>query len=185
MVRHEPQGLAFAGIPAAFRLCRDGSICNLPAGRQLAESGRRRAHQTCRQPGGDRSQAGQRPRILLAQAAVGRANGRGGHPYFDGKRYRLLAWCIMPNHVHVVVEPADGQTLGAIVHSWKSFSAKQANGILGRSGPFWHRDYFDRFIRDEGHLARTIHYVEDNPVKAGLVSMPSEWPWSSSRFRAA
>jgi REP element-mobilizing transposase RayT len=105
--------------------------------------------------------------------------------YFDGKRYRLLAWCIMPNHVHVVVEPADGQTLGAIVHSWKSFSAKQANGILGRSGPFWHRDYFDRFIRDEGHLARTIHYVEDNPVKAGLVSMPSEWPWSSSRFRAA
>jgi putative transposase len=75
--------------------------------------------------------------------------------HFDGQRYRLLAWCIMPNHVHVVVEPTEGNRLGAIVHTWKSFSAAQANRTLGRRGPFWHRDYFDRFIRDEGHLART------------------------------
>jgi REP element-mobilizing transposase RayT len=104
--------------------------------------------------------------------------------HFDGQRYRLLAWCIMPNHVHVVVEPIQGGRIGSIVHSWKSFSAKQANHVLGRSGPFWHRDYFDRFIRDEGHLARTIEYVENNPVKAGLVTTTAEWPWSSGRLRA-
>jgi REP element-mobilizing transposase RayT len=104
--------------------------------------------------------------------------------HFDALRYRLLAWCIMPNHVHVVVEPTDGYALGGIIHSWKSFSAKYANRILDRSGAFWHRDYFDRFIRDEGHLARTIAYVENNPVKAGLVSLPDAWRWSSSRLRS-
>ncbi len=104
--------------------------------------------------------------------------------HFDSVRYRLLAWCIMPNHVHVVVEPMNDHQLGGIVHSWKSFSAKEANRQLGRTGPFWHRDYFDRFIRDEGHLARTIDYVENNPVKAGLVSERAAWLWSSSRFRA-
>ncbi len=103
--------------------------------------------------------------------------------HFDGQRYRLLAWCIMPNHVHAVVEPLAGNSLGGIVQSWKSFTAKAANRLLGREGPFWHKDYFDRFIRDEGHLARTVDYVEENPVKAGLVSAAADWPWSSRRFR--
>ena len=88
----------------------------------------------------------------------------------------------MPNHVHVVVEPGASHNLGAIVHSWKSFSANQANRILARSGPFWHRDYFDRYIRDEGHLERTVDYVENNPVKAGLIPDAVKWPWSSRRL---
>jgi REP-associated tyrosine transposase len=104
--------------------------------------------------------------------------------HFDGERYRLLAWCVMPNHVHVVVESVDGYSLGAVVRSWKSFTANRANKTLGRSGPFWHRDYFDRFIRDEGHLSRTIDYVESNPVKAGLTSSATDWRWSSARRRA-
>ena len=103
--------------------------------------------------------------------------------HFDGQRYHLLAWCIMPNHVHAVVEPIEGNRLGMILHTWKSFSAKQANRTLGRAGPFWHKDYFDRFIRNEGHLARTVEYVENNPVKAGLASTASTWPWSSARLR--
>jgi REP element-mobilizing transposase RayT len=103
--------------------------------------------------------------------------------YFDGARYRALSWCIMPNHVHVVIEVLPGHQLGSVVRSWKSFSASQANQLLGRSGAFWHRDYFDRFIRDEGHLRRTIDYVENNPVKAGLVASPADWPWGSARFR--
>jgi putative transposase len=104
--------------------------------------------------------------------------------YFDKDRYRLLAWCIMPNHVHVVVEAVEGNRLGAIVQAWKSFTAHQANNVLRRNGPFWHKDYFDRFIRDEGHLARTIDYVESNPVKAGLASTANSWSWSSARRRA-
>ena len=102
--------------------------------------------------------------------------------HFDARRYCLLAWCVMPNHVHVVVEPTDGNRIGAIVHSWKSFSAKQANRILDRSGSFWHRDYFDRSIRDEDHLLRTIDYVENNPVKAGLAASAAARPWSSGRL---
>ena len=103
--------------------------------------------------------------------------------HFDGQRYRASAWCVMPNHVHVVIEICDGYSLGTIVQAWKSFSAKQANDMLKRRGAFWHKDYFDRFIRDEGHLVRTIDYVENNPVKAGLATTVTAWPWSSARLR--
>ncbi len=104
--------------------------------------------------------------------------------HFDGERYRLLAWCLMPNHVHVVIEMLDGHSLSDIVRSWKSFTARLANSKLGRRGPFWHADYFDRFMRNEVHLAQTIEYVENNPVKAGLAQLPAEWEWSSGRQRA-
>ncbi len=90
----------------------------------------------------------------------------------------------MPNHVHVVVEPIDGNRIGAIVHAWKSFSATQANRLLDRGGPFWHRDNSDRFVRDEDDLMRTINEVEDSPVGAGLVASAAAWPWSSRRLRS-
>jgi putative transposase len=103
--------------------------------------------------------------------------------HFDGERYRLLAWCIMPNHVHVVIDILD-HSLSAIVRSWKSFSARQANVVLGRSGAFWHADYFDRYMRDEEHLTATMDYVEQNPVKAGLVGEARDWRWSSAAMRS-
>jgi hypothetical protein len=56
---------------------------------------------------------------------------------FHGERYRLFAWCVMPNHVHVVFQTLAGNKLSGILHSWKSFSAKEANQILSRSGAFW------------------------------------------------
>lgn len=102
--------------------------------------------------------------------------------HFDGDRYRLLAWCVMPNHVHAVVEPVQGHRLGGIVHSWKSFTANSANTLLGRTGAFWHEDYFDRYMRNEEHLMRTIGYVEQNPVKAGLVGTVEDWAWGSGRL---
>ena len=89
----------------------------------------------------------------------------------------------MPNHVHVLLEIMAGNALGTIIRTWKSFSARQANRLIGRDGPFWHRDYFDRYIRDDGHLERTIDYVENNPVKAGLAATSSAWPWSSRHLR--
>jgi putative transposase len=69
--------------------------------------------------------------------------------HFDGARYRMLARCLMPNHVHVVIEPLSGYPLGGIVRSWKTFTARRANALLERTGAFWYEDYFDRFMRDE------------------------------------
>jgi putative transposase len=102
---------------------------------------------------------------------------------FDGARYRLHAWTIMPNHVHVLISVAARPSLGAIVSSWKRFTARQANRLLGRSGAFWQDDYWDRFIRNEHHFAATVEYIDRNPVKARLVDDPRSWPWSSARFR--
>jgi len=101
--------------------------------------------------------------------------------FFDGQRYNLLAWVVMPNHVHTLVETREGFPLRRIVHSWKSYTAKAANGLLGRSGPFWYPGYFDRHIRDERHYLAVIAYIHNNPVKAGLVERPEDWRFSSAR----
>jgi REP element-mobilizing transposase RayT len=91
----------------------------------------------------------------------------------EGKHYRLLAWCIMPNHVHVVVKLFPGRQLATVVKAWKNFSAKAANHALGRKGRFWHREYYDRLIRNGDESARAIRYVVENPAKAGL----KDWAW--------
>jgi putative transposase len=103
--------------------------------------------------------------------------------HFDGERYRLLAWCVMPNHVHVVAEQIEGWPLAGVVHAWKSFTAKHINRALARSGAVWMREYFDRFMRDDEHFNATIGYVERNPVARGWVAMPEDWPWSSAAHR--
>jgi len=103
--------------------------------------------------------------------------------YFDAERYRLIAWCVMPNHVHVLIETFAGYPLGDVIHAWKSFTAKVANKLLGRAGDFWMADYYDRFIRDEDHLAAAIAYIENNPVKAGLVHRAEDWRFSSAAAR--
>ncbi|MGK5094609.1 DUF1156 domain-containing protein [Deltaproteobacteria bacterium TL4] len=101
--------------------------------------------------------------------------------HFDGIRYQLHRWCIMPNHVHVLITPLHQNSLSGIVHSWKSYTAKEANRLLHRQGAFWQEEYFDRMIRNQEHWNRTCEYIEYNPVKAGLVSEPQEWKWSSTR----
>ncbi len=105
--------------------------------------------------------------------------------HFDGQRYRLLAWCLMPNHVHALIETREGFPLKEILHSWKSFTASQANKILNRRGEFWQREYLDRYIRNAEHHEQVIAYIEENPVKAELARVKTDWPWSSARFRHA
>lgn len=100
--------------------------------------------------------------------------------HFDGERCRLLAWAIMPNHVHALVEVWE-IPLAKLIKSWKAFSARNANELLNRTGSFWQPDYWDRFIRDEKHLQRAIRYIENNPVKAGLAQCAEEWAFSSAR----
>ena len=94
--------------------------------------------------------------------------------HFDGERYHLLAWVIMPNHVHVLIETLPGHPLSSVLQSWKSFTAKEANKLLGQSGTFWQSDYFDRMIRDERHFVSAVEYIHGNPVKAGLVTKEEE-----------
>ncbi len=116
----------------------------------------------------------QEPRIAaLVQAAF---------LYYDGARYRLAAWVVMPNHVHLLLRPLDTHTLAAIMHALKSYTAQTANRLLARTGPFWQEEYFDRYIRDADHYAQTIAYIEHNPVKARLCPTPTAWPYSSARF---
>ena len=102
---------------------------------------------------------------------------------FDGEKYRLHAWVIMPNHGHILFTPLNGFTLGTIVHSMKSFTANRANSILGKTGPFWAREYYDRYIRNEEHFFNTINYIDNNPVKARLCQEPGDWPFGSARMK--
>jgi REP element-mobilizing transposase RayT len=102
---------------------------------------------------------------------------------FDGERYRLHAWTIMPNHVHVLFSVVPGVSLGTVVGSWKRFTGRHANALLGRSGAFWQSEYWDRFIRNEAHFAAVQTYIDQNPVKAGVVDHAHDWPYGSARLK--
>lgn len=88
--------------------------------------------------------------------------------FFDGQRYRLHAWVVMPNHVHVLFETLGDASPGEILKSWKGFTARRINGQLGRTGPLWQTSYFDRMIRDWPHFGRCVRYIVLNPEKAGM-----------------
>ena len=101
--------------------------------------------------------------------------------YFEQERYTLHAWCVMPNHVHVVLRPLGHHALDAILHSWKSYTAREGNKLLNRVGePFWQHESYDHWIRDDADLARCCRYTEENPVKANLCDAACKWPWSSA-----
>ena len=101
--------------------------------------------------------------------------------FHDGKRYRLIDWVVMPNHVHVLYDQPRVE-MRKIVKGWKSFTSNRIKKILGTLGdgePLWQAGYHDRFARDERHLRNMQRYIYLNPVEAGLVSDPSGWPYSS------
>jgi putative DNA methylase len=113
----------------------------------------------------------------------------------------------MPNHVHVLLQPIGAEALGlgvtpqaevvsagdevedsrsplgSIMHSLKSYTANQANRILGRSGAFWQQESYDHWVRDDDELERIVNYILANPVKAGLVKEPQEWFFCSAHDR--
>jgi REP element-mobilizing transposase RayT len=102
---------------------------------------------------------------------------------FDKHKYKLYAWVIMPNHIHLLLTPKIGYSLSKVVHSCKSYSASMANKILERSGKFWFPESFDRFIRNYEHFENTFTYIEQNPVKAKLCEKSSDWRFSSAYRR--
>jgi putative transposase len=99
----------------------------------------------------------------------------------DGTRYVLLAWVVMPNHIHALIETKESWPLERALHGWKGYTAKQMNAVLERQGPLWEREYHDRYVRDEVPLGNAVLYVHNNPVKAGLVERPEDWRYSSAR----
>lgn len=103
------------------------------------------------------------------------------------KKYVLISWVVMPNHVHVLLRPMPEVEMYEIMHSIKSYTAHEANKILGRTGQFWQHESYDRYIRNEAHFANVIRYIERNPVKARLCEKISDWEFSSaySRERSA
>ena len=99
---------------------------------------------------------------------------------FDGIKFKLASWVIMPNHVHLLLKPHKNFSLAEIMHSIKSYTAHEANKILKRTGKFWSKEYFDRYIRDAEHFEKTVRYIHNNPVKAGLCNHPKDWCFSSA-----
>jgi REP element-mobilizing transposase RayT len=102
--------------------------------------------------------------------------------YFEGRRYRLRTWVIMPNHIHVLVDISSAP-LAKLMQSWKRFIAREANKRLNREGTFWQREYWDTYMRDSAQTLKALKYIEGNPVKAKLVREAKDWQWSSARFR--
>jgi REP element-mobilizing transposase RayT len=103
--------------------------------------------------------------------------------YRDRREYDLSAFCVMANHIHVLFTPLaqpNGSciSLNKIMQSLKRHTARQANLILGRDGTFWQDESYDHVVRDHGEFARILHYVLENPMKAGLLSQWDEWEWT-------
>jgi REP element-mobilizing transposase RayT len=121
--------------------------------------------------------------------------------HHDGNKYHLHAYCIMPNHVHVVLTPSPefvtrvdqhvevgettdkGSPLSKIMHSLKSYTANEANKLLKRTGWLWQPESYDHWVRDDEELERIVNYVRGNPVAANLVSKPEGWYWCSCHDR--
>jgi REP element-mobilizing transposase RayT len=85
--------------------------------------------------------------------------------HFDGERYHLASYVVMPNHVHVLFAPMSGNELPALVHSWKRFTARQINLREGKSCALWQPDYWDRLIRGQEHFDWVSRYIAENPAK--------------------
>jgi REP element-mobilizing transposase RayT len=96
--------------------------------------------------------------------------------HWDGERYELFAWVVMPNHVHVVFAPRAPHSLASVVSSWKSYTANRLNAYFERNGRLWQREYFDRLIRDDEEFERAVEYVAQNPAASGLRNW--RWVWS-------
>ncbi len=101
--------------------------------------------------------------------------------FFEGQRYHLSAWVIMPTHVHVVFWPMPNYAVSEILKSWKGYTGRVANRLLQRAGQtFWQPEAFDHWVRNDEEHARCCSYVVHNPVKAHLCIRPQDWRWSSA-----
>jgi len=100
-----------------------------------------------------------------------------------GQHYGLFAWCVMSNHVHVLLKP-NGE-LKDVMQRIKGSTSFRINALQRERGRIlWQDESYDHWVRDEEELFRIIGYIENNPVAAGLCQHPADWPWSSARLRS-
>ncbi len=92
--------------------------------------------------------------------------------FFDGSRYRLHAYVVMPNHVHVLFEVLPGYPQNRVLHMWKSYTAKAINKALGRQGRLWQDESWDRLIRNESHYRNCVAYIRDNNPRLACILTP-------------
>jgi putative transposase len=97
--------------------------------------------------------------------------------YFDQQRYDLLAFVVMPDHVHVLVRPKNGFCLSQIVHTWKSYSAYALQREFSRRNAIWQDEYFDRIVRDQDELNEKVQYILTNPLKIMPEIHDYRWVW--------
>ena len=107
--------------------------------------------------------------------------------FHDGNWFDVLAYCIMPNHAHLVLTPFESSdtadySLTKIMHNIKRNSANHANKMLGRTGAFWQHESYDHFARNDAELERIIKYVLYNPVKARPVKEQTDWKWNYCKY---
>ncbi|MCL4548831.1 MAG: transposase [Bacteroidetes bacterium] len=102
--------------------------------------------------------------------------------YEDDRDVKVICYCIMPNHVHLVFElMKNNRGISKIMQSIKRVSSKRSNEFLKRTGKFWQDESFDRWIRDDKELFNIINYVLENPVNAGLVDDWRKWQYTYIR----
>ncbi len=116
----------------------------------------------------------------LAQPEIAEIVKEGLH-HRDGKDFKLWAYTIMSNHIHFLVTTYATNTdyLWKTMQNLKKYTGREANKVLGRTGnPFWDEEYYDHIVRNDAEFHRIEQYIMMNPVKAGLVKKPEDWPWS-------
>ena len=96
------------------------------------------------------------------------------------ERAYVLAYVVMPEHLHTLLVPRDGTSISQVMQSIKGYTARLVNKIMDRRGPLWQRSFYDRMIRDERQLLEAVNYVHANPVVAGLVENPEAYLYSSA-----
>jgi len=124
--------------------------------------------------------------MWLRQALLARLIADSLH-HRDGRVYDLLAYCIMPNHIHIVFSPLPNSddhypSVTTIMQSLKAYTAREANKLLDRQGQFWQRESYDHWVRNSNELRRIVLYVINNPVKAKLVDHWQDWPWTYCKY---
>jgi len=107
----------------------------------------------------------------------------GAFRFYDNKFYELHSYCVMPNHVHLLIRPLRDKAGeffkdSVIVQRIKSYTSQEINRALGRKGKVWSDDYFDRYIRSPKDYYKVVEYILNNPPKAGLASHQDEWPYA-------